>query len=124
MTIFRATESPMKPADVRTFTGPARTKLLASSEEGTRVHVYRVEFDRGGRTNWHIHSGPQWLFVMEGRIRVQAWLQAAEDLDAGDAVVISPGEKHWHGAAPETTGAHIAVNVNLETTWLEAVGEP
>ncbi len=36
-------------------------------------------------------------------------------------VLIPPGEKHWHGAAPGSTGTHLAVNVNAVTEWLEEV---
>ena len=94
---------------------------MGASDEGTPVHVYRVVFSERGRTNWHIHSGPQWLLVIDGRIRVQVHGEAAHDLDVGDAVVFAAGEKHWHGAAPTSHGAHLAVNVNVKTEWLEAV---
>jgi quercetin dioxygenase-like cupin family protein len=82
-----------------------------------------LTFSDGGRTNWHKHSGPQWLFVVEGRVRVQTEGSVHQDLAAGDAVVIAPGERHWHGAAPGSGGTHIAVNVNAATTWLEPVSE-
>jgi quercetin dioxygenase-like cupin family protein len=97
--------------------------LLASDREGATVHIYRVEFASGARTNWHIHSGPQWLLVVDGAIRVQRWGETAQDVQAGDAVVIPPGEKHWHGAVPGTSGTHLAVNVDVETEWLEPVSE-
>jgi quercetin dioxygenase-like cupin family protein len=121
MNIFRSSDTPLRPADAKSFVGPAQTKLLASSDDGAPVHVYRVEFDDGGRTNWHTHSGPQWLFIVEGRVRVQKWGEAAQETETGDAVVIAPGEKHWHGAAPGTRGTHLAVNVNVKTDWLEPV---
>lgn len=121
MKIFRATETPFKPADLASFTGPAQTKLLASSEEGPSVHLYHVSFDPGGRTNWHVHSGPQWLFIIDGRIRVQRWGEAAEEVKAGDAVIFTAGEKHWHGASPGSRGSHLAMNVNVKTEWLEPV---
>ena len=123
MKVFRNQDSPMRAADATSFAGPAQTKLLASSEDATPVHVYRVEFDVGGRTNWHTHSGPQWLLIVEGRVRVQKWGEASIEVEAGDAVVIAPGEKHWHGAAPGARGTHLAVNVNVKTEWLEAVTE-
>jgi quercetin dioxygenase-like cupin family protein len=121
MNIFRGSATPLRPADARSFVGPAQTGLLASSDDGASVHVYRVEFDEGGRTNWHTHSGPQWLLIVEGRVRVQKWGEAAQEVETGDAVVIAPGEKHWHGAAPGARGTHLAVNVNLKTDWLEQV---
>src|SRR5262245_65496434 len=122
--ISRQNESTMAPADVKTFVGTAHTKLLASSEDpGATVHVYRVEFSDGARTNWHAHAGPQWLLIVEGRIRVQKWGEPAVEVVAGDAVVIPPGEKHWHGAAPGSKGTHLAVNVNVKTEWLEPVSD-
>lgn len=121
MKIFRDQASPLRDADTHSFVGRAQTKLLASDEAGTPAHVYHVRFEDGARTNWHTHSGPQWLLVTEGRIRVQTWGEPAQDVEAGDAVVIPPGEKHWHGAAPGSHGVHLAVNVNAKTDWLEPV---
>ena len=121
MKLFRGTESIFRVADSNSFVGPAHTKLLASSSEGTPVHVYHVQFESGARTNWHTHSGAQWLLIVEGRIRVQTEGSPPQDTEAGDAVVFAPGEKHWHGAVPGSAGAHLAVNVNAETTWLEPV---
>jgi quercetin dioxygenase-like cupin family protein len=121
MHIFSGAEAPLRPADPASFVGPARTGLLASSADAVPVHLYRVEFGERARTNWHAHSGPQWLFILEGRVRVQTAGQAARDVTAGDAVLFAPGEKHWHGAAPGDRGAHLAVNVNVKTEWLEPV---
>lgn len=121
MKIFLGTESIFRVADSTSFVGTAHTKLLASADEGTPVHVYHVQFESGARTNWHTHSGAQWLFVVEGRIRVQTEGNPAQDVETGDAVVFAPGEKHWHGAVPGSRGVHLAVNVNAQTTWLEPV---
>jgi len=123
MKLFRSEGQSPKPADPKTFSGSVRTRLVASDEAGVPVHVYRVEFDDGGRTHWHTHSGPQWLLIFEGRVRVQKSGEKAHDLSAGDAVVIDAGEKHWHGAVPGGRGVHLAVNVNVKTDWLEAVSD-
>ena len=123
MQIFRGDAAPFAPADANSFTGPALTKRLASDDVGVPVHVYRVEFEAGGRTNWHTHTGPQWLLIVDGRVRVQKWGEPAQEVMAGDAVVIHPGEKHWHGAAAGGRGVHIAVNVKATTEWLEPVSE-
>ena len=121
MKIFRGESVPFKAVDTHTFVGAAQSQRLGADETGIPVGLYRVEFEPGGRTNWHTHSGPQWLLIVSGRIRVQTWGEPALDVVAGDAVVIHPGEKHWHGAAPHAGGAHIAVNVSAVTEWLEPV---
>ncbi len=123
MVIFRSSAAPYRPVDPTTFVGPGSVQRLAEDDTAVPVGVYRVAFEAGGRTNWHTHSGPQWLFVVQGRIRVQRQGEASQDLAEGDAVMFAPHEKHWHGAVPGATGTHIAVNVNLVTTWLEAVSE-
>jgi quercetin dioxygenase-like cupin family protein len=121
MKIFRAAQIASSPGDVKTFTGDVIRTTLASDNAGTPVNVYRVEFAPGARTHWHSHDGPQWLFVVDGRIRIQKLGEPATEVVAGDAVVIQPGEKHWHGATPSSRGAHLAVNVNTATQWMEAV---
>jgi quercetin dioxygenase-like cupin family protein len=121
MKIFRSADVPFKAADAQSFVGAADTRLLASDDVAVPVHLYHVRFEPGARTNWHTHSGPQWLFVTEGRIRVQCWGEAAHALSVGDVVVFAPGEKHWHGSVAGGRGVHLAVNVNVKTTWLEPV---
>ncbi|MEO5739194.1 MAG: cupin domain-containing protein [Vicinamibacterales bacterium] len=119
---FRGEEVPFAPADPRNFVGSARVKKLPMVEDGGQsVIVYLVEFEPGGRTNWHRHSASQLLLVKEGRGLVQKWGEPARPLAAGDAVCIEPNEKHWHGAAPGTKMAHFAVNLTLATEWLEPV---
>ena len=123
MKIFRAAQIASQAGDVQTFTGDVIRTTLASDKAGTPVNVYRVEFAPKARTHWHSHDGPQWLFVVEGRIRIQKLGEPATDVIAGDAVVIQPGEKHWHGATPSSHGIHLAVNVNAATHWMEPVSD-
>ncbi|HXD72404.1 MAG TPA: cupin domain-containing protein [Vicinamibacterales bacterium] len=121
MKIFRAAEIPSHGGDPKTFTGEVIRATIGGDNAGTPVNVYRVDFAPGARTHWHSHDGPQWLFVIEGRIRVQTLGGPATEAVAGDAVLIQPGEKHWHGAAAGERGVHLAVNVNAKTSWMEPV---
>jgi len=121
MKIFRAAQVPSERGDPETFSGDVERSTLASDKTGTPVNVYRVAFEPGARTHWHTHSGPQWLLIVEGRIRIQVLGEAPQEAVAGDAIVIPPGEKHWHGAAPSSRGVHLAVNVNAATNWMEPV---
>ncbi len=121
---FQGEHVPFEPADPRNFVGLARVKRLPMVEDdGQSVIVYLVEFDPGGRTNWHRHTAPQLLLVQEGRGLVQKWGGPIQSIAAGDAICIEPHEKHWHGAAAGTRMAHFAVNLTLTTEWLEPVSD-
>ena len=65
MKIFRGDETDSQLADPNTFVGEAQVKRLAGADDGVPVVVYRVEFEDGGRTNWHVHSGAQWLMILD-----------------------------------------------------------
>lgn len=99
--------------------------LNALSTQG--VGISNVTFEPGCRNNWHIHhKGGQILLCTAGRGYYQEWGKSAQELHPGDVVNIPPGVKHWHGAAPDSWFAHLAVAVPAEgasNEWLEPVSE-
>ena len=123
MKLFQAADVPFEPADARNFVGKARVKRLPLVEGAQPVVVYLVDFEPSGRTNWHKHTAPQLLLVVEGRGLLQKWGEPVRRIGAGDAIAIEPNEKHWHGAAPDSKMSHFAVNLNLTTEWLEPVAD-
>ena len=83
-----------------------------------------VTFEPGARTAWHTHPLGQTLIVTSGVGRAQRWGGPVEEIRPGDVVWFSPGEKHWHGAAPTTAMTHIAIQERLDgkpVDWLEHV---
>ena len=49
-----------------------------------------------------------------------------EEIRPGDIVWFEPGEKHWHGATPNTAMTHIAIAESLDgkaVTWMEQVSD-
>ena len=83
-------------------------------------------FERGTRTNWHTHPEGQILYVVTGTGRAQKEGEEVVEIGPGDVVYFAPGEKHWHGAGPDTFMVHVAVNPATETavpTWMEPVTE-
>jgi quercetin dioxygenase-like cupin family protein len=103
------------------FTGSAWVEALLKVKRPGGIRVYRVFFEPGARTHWHIHDGEQTLYVVEGRGRVSTSDGKGREIAPGDVVYIAPGEKHWHGAGPANAMMHLAVTTGKETTWMEAV---
>jgi len=123
MKALHGVDVPFGPADARNFVGAARVKRLPVVDGAQPMVVFLVEFQPLGRTNWHVHSGPQVLLVVEGRGLVQKWGEPVRTIAAGDAITIEPNEKHWHGAAADSTMSHFAINLNFTTQWLEPVAD-
>ena len=71
--------------------------------------VLRVFFEPGARTNWHTHPEGQILYIVTGDCRIGKEGEPTVNVPAGSVVLFAPGEKHWHGAGPDTYMVHIAV---------------
>jgi len=85
-----------------------------------------VTFEPGARTASHAHVLSQTLIVTAGCSRVLRWEGPVEIIDPGDVVWFEPGEKHWHGTAPDKAMTHItgAEMAKEEVTgWMEHVSD-
>jgi quercetin dioxygenase-like cupin family protein len=108
------------------FTGAVRVDPLFSPPEPARASGGSVTLEPGARTAWHTHPLGQTLIVTAGRGWVQREGGPVEEIRPGDVVWISPGEKHWHGAAATTAMTHIAIQEKLDgkpVDWLEQVSD-
>ena len=107
------------------FTGTAWLYPL-SHEPELNVPMFNVTFEPGCRNTWHRHSGGQILIATAGVGYYQEKGKPGRRLFPGDIVEIAPGVEHWHGAAPDSWFAHIAIECNPqanEVTWLEPVDD-
>ena len=59
----------------------------------------------------HASAWPDWLRPGTAQGRTD------RGYPAGDVVWFSPGEKHWHGAAPATAMTHIAFRKKRTARW-------
>ena len=83
------------------FTGTVRIDPLFQAPAPARVAGASVTFEPGARTAWHTHPLGQTLIVTAGCGRAQREGGPIEEIRPGDVVWFPPGEKHWHGAAPD-----------------------
>ncbi len=106
------------------FTGTVRIDPLFDANAPARAGGGAVTFEPGARTAWHTHPLGQTLIVLFGRGLVQREGGPIEEIHPGDVVWFAPGERHWHGASPETAMQHIAIQEALDgkvVEWLEHV---
>lgn len=126
MKITRNGSQPSAKGPAEWFTGPVRLDPLFEAPDPARVRAAGVTFEPGARTAWHTHPLGQTLIVTAGLGRVQCWESPIQEVHPGDIIWFSPGEKHWHGAAPATAMTHIAIQEALDgkaVEWLEHVSD-
>lgn len=105
------------------FIGTAYLYPLSEVKE-LNVPMFNVTFEPGCRNSWHRHSGGQILIATAGIGYYQEKGKPARRLFPGDIVEIPSNVEHWHGAAPDSWFAHIAIECNPENnqvTWLSPV---
>ena len=123
---FRNGDRPTKLGPAEYFTGTVLQDPIVEAPDPARIRAVRVTFMPGGRTNWHTHPLGQTLYVVSGEGRYQAEGEKIVAIRAGDTIWIPPGERHWHGAAPNLMMCHIAFQEALDgshISWQEPVSE-
>jgi quercetin dioxygenase-like cupin family protein len=109
------------------FIGDAWFDVIVRGEGPSRVRVSVVHFAPGARNAWHAHAVGQTLHVTEGVGRIQSRGGEVLEIRAGDTVYSTPGEWHWHGAAPDRFMTHLAIfeapAEGAESEWGEQVSD-
>jgi quercetin dioxygenase-like cupin family protein len=126
MDIAKSGSVPTRRGAPESFKGTVWQDPIIEAPAPARIRATRVSFEPRARTAWHTHPLGQTLHVVSGVGRAQAWGGPIREIRPGDTVWIAPGEKHWHGAAPESGMVHIAFQEHLDgvhVTWLELVSD-
>ncbi|MBI3716669.1 MAG: carboxymuconolactone decarboxylase family protein [Betaproteobacteria bacterium] len=108
------------------FTGKVHVEMLFSPAAPARTSAACVTFAPGARTDWHVHPIGQTLAVTAGAGFIQFWGGPVQAIGVGDVVWIPPYQRHWHGAAPDSSMTHLAVQEQLDgksVDWQEKVSD-
>jgi quercetin dioxygenase-like cupin family protein len=102
------------------FTGDVYPYVTMASTDGVTINT--VCFTPGAHTFWHSHENGQILQVLAGRGLIQAEGGPVRVIRAGDTIWAPAGERHWHGAAPDSYMTHTAISLGV-TAWAEEVAD-
>jgi len=106
------------------FTGRVTLRGQFSRDEPSRLTGAIVTFEPGARTAWHTHPLGQTLIVLEGVGWTQVEDGPVQEFAAGDILLCPRDRRHWHGATPESSMSHVAIQEALDgtnVTWMEKV---
>ena len=87
--------------------------------------IAQAVYGPDAKLDWHIHPGGQVLLITEGTGYYQERGKPIRVVHKGDVIKCAPGVEHWHGAAPGSTFAYLAVTPTQKgkTIWLEPVSD-
>ena len=119
-------KAPTRTGPAEWFTGDVYIDaILGRKPEPSRMAAGWVHFTPSARTAWHSHAVGQTLLITEGIALVGTRDGHVIVARPGQVVYTPPGEEHWHGAAPGSFMAHIALYEGTAdgdgATWLEHV---
>ena len=110
---------------VKNHTGNIWLNELNVGDNTFDPSIAQAVYGAGARLDWHIHPGGQVLLITEGTGYYQERGKPARIVHKGEVIKCAPGVEHWHGAAPGSSFAYIAVTPTQKgkTIWLEPVSE-
>lgn len=88
--------------------GHVSRQPLITPEMGGYFGMSVVNFATGARNKFHTHTSDQVLLVTSGT-GIVATEGEEHRVAAGEIIHIPAGEKHWHGATPDSAFSHIAL---------------
>lgn len=105
------------------YTGTIWLSELNHPDSNFTFSIAQAVYAPGSKLSWHIHPGGQYLLITDGTGYYQEKGKPAQIVHKGDIIKCLPGVAHWHGAAPDSSFAYIAVSPTTKgrTEWLQAV---
>lgn len=110
-------------ANTDNYTGTIWLNELNHPDSIFNFSMAQAVYAPASKLNWHIHPGGQYLLITEGTGYYQEKGKAIQIVRKGDIIKCMPGVAHWHGAAPKSSFAYIAVTPveKGKTIWLQKV---
>ena len=102
------------------YTGTIWLNELNQPDSNFTFSLAQAVYAPGSKLDWHIHPAGQYLLITEGTGYYQEKGKPGQIIHKGDVIKCLPGVAHWHGAAPDSSFAYIAVTpvTKGKTIWL------
>jgi len=119
MKVVRIDQVPAEPGAGTLFTGPVTRQAVITGDISKQFIMSQVNFSKGVRNKFHIHTCDQILIVTSGK-GICATEKGEVTVGPGDVILFPAGESHWHGATKDSAFSHIYVTgANNKTTQVE-----
>lgn len=106
------------------YIGEAWLHRLLSADEELEYGITKAMFKANSTLDWHKHSSPQVLIVVEGEGYYQERGKEPIRMRAGDVIKCDRETEHWHSSSKEFNVTYLAVyGGTTPTTWTEVLSQ-
>jgi len=99
--------------------GDAWLNFLHQADDEFKYNITQATFSPNSTLDWHKHSSPQIIIIVEGEGYYQERGKEAVILKIGDVIRCEKGIEHWHTSTAENKVSYIAIYGSEPTIWTE-----
>lgn len=113
--LVRQSNEEARPYPGELFIGTVFNQPVVEDSDAPSLRVASITFRDGARNRWHRHTTEQVLVVTHGQ-GIVANDEVEHQVSPGDVILIPAGERHWHGASPDSDLTHLSILLPGEMT--------
>lgn len=106
------------------YIGEAWLNALVQNDDDLGYNITKATFKANSTLDWHKHSSPQVLIIVEGQGYYQERGKEPVILKKGDIIKCAMGIEHWHSSTKESDVTYLALYSGEQpTTWTEVISK-
>jgi quercetin dioxygenase-like cupin family protein len=104
------------------YIGEAWLNPLLRADASLNYNITKASFRANSTLDWHKHTTPQVLVIVEGEGYYQEKGKDPMRLKVGDVLKCAPDIEHWHASSKEKDVTYLAI-YSGETVWTEVLSQ-
>lgn len=102
------------------YIGEAWLNSLIQADSSFNYNITKATFRANSTLDWHKHSSPQVLIIVDGEAYYQERGKEPMVLKTGDVIKCSQDVEHWHSSTKEKSVTYLAIYGGTQPTiWTE-----
>ncbi len=102
------------------YIGEAWLNTLLQADSDIPYNITKASFRKNSTLDWHKHTTPQVLIILEGEAYYQERGKQPVVLKKGDVIRCSKDVEHWHNSTKDSDVTYLAIYGGTQpTVWTE-----
>lgn len=104
------------------YIGEAWLNGIIHDSEDINYNITKATFKANSTLDWHKHTEPQVLIIVDGQGYYQERGKAPVLLKEGDVITCAKDTEHWHSSSKKKEVTYLAI-YSGETLWTEVLSQ-